>query len=133
MKAYKFVAESNRKSRQRNKKLYDRKAKVRHFSSNDLVYFYNPALKPGLTRKFRRPWTGPYKITRKITEMNYEIVDQNDKKQLVHVNRLKRLYNQDLWEPTQRETLGKRHPNVRRNTQTHAKKMNSGQDHYPCA
>jgi hypothetical protein len=46
-KAYKFVAESNRKSRQRNKKLYDRKAKVRHFSPNDLVYLYNPALKPG--------------------------------------------------------------------------------------
>jgi hypothetical protein len=63
-KVYKFAAESNRKSRQRNKKLYDRKAKVRHFSPNDLVYLYNPALKAGLTQKFRRPWTGPYKITK---------------------------------------------------------------------
>jgi hypothetical protein len=34
-KTYKFLAESNRKSLQRNKKLYDRKAKVRHFSPND--------------------------------------------------------------------------------------------------
>jgi hypothetical protein len=75
-----------------------------------LVYLYNPALKPGLTRKFRRPWTGPYQLTRKISELNYEIVDQNGKKQLVHVNRLKRLYNQDLWKPNTKGNTRKKAP-----------------------
>jgi len=36
--AYKEVAKANRKAHQKNKKLYDRKAKVRHFEENDLVY-----------------------------------------------------------------------------------------------
>jgi hypothetical protein len=82
-----------------------------------LVYIYNPALKPGLTRKFRRPWRRLYQITRKISELNYEIVDQNDKKQLVHVNRFKRLYNQDLWKPNPKGIIRKRAP---KRSQKHA-------------
>jgi len=91
--AYKLVAKANRKAHQNNKRLYDRRAKVRNFEENDLVYLYNPAKKPGLTRKFHKPWTGPFKIVKKISDLNYRIVDQNGKLQVVHVNRLKRAYN----------------------------------------
>jgi len=62
--AYKLVAKANRKSHQNNKRLYDRRVKVRDFKENDLVYLYNPAKKPGLTRKFHKPWTGPFKIVK---------------------------------------------------------------------
>jgi hypothetical protein len=55
----------------RNKKLYDWKAKTRHFEVNDLVYVYWPVAKPGLTRKLRKSLSGPYKISRKILELNY--------------------------------------------------------------
>jgi hypothetical protein len=95
--AYKLVAKANKRSHQRNKKLYDRKSKTHHFAVNDLVYLYWPVTKPGLTRKFRNSWSGPYKISRKISETNYEIVDQRGKKHIVHVNRLKRSYDQSLW------------------------------------
>ena len=88
--AYKLIAEANRKSHQNNKRLYDRRAKVRKFKENDLVYLYNPAKKPGLTRKFHRPWAGPFKVITKISDLNYKIVDQNNKQQVVHVNRMKR-------------------------------------------
>jgi len=64
-----------------------------------LVYLYNPAKKPGLTRKFHKPWTGPFKIVKKISDLNYRIVDQNGKLQVVHVNRLKRAYNTEVWKP----------------------------------
>jgi len=68
--AYKLVAKANKSSHQRNKKLYDRKAKAHSFEVNDLVYLFTPASKPGLTRKFRKPWKGPYQITKKILDLN---------------------------------------------------------------
>ena len=52
--AYKEVAEANRKAYQKNKRFYDRKAKARHFEKNDLVYLHTPAMKAGLTRKFKK-------------------------------------------------------------------------------
>jgi hypothetical protein len=87
--AYKTVAKANRSSHQNNKKLYDRKAKTRKFEVEELVYLYNPATKPGRSRKFYRPWAGPFKVTKRISELNYEIIEQKGKKRVVHINRLK--------------------------------------------
>ena len=97
--AYKLAARANQKSQQINKRLYDRKAKERNFNVGDLVYLYSPARKPGLSKKFYRPWTGPYKITRKTSELNYEIVSQTNKKQVVHENRLKKIHGMRSWKP----------------------------------
>jgi hypothetical protein len=97
--AYKTVKQANRKSRQRNERLYNRKARLRNFHAGNLVYLYNPTVKPGLSRKFHQAWSGPYRITAKISDLNYEIVDQKNKKQIVHVNRLKQAYNSDTWKP----------------------------------
>jgi hypothetical protein len=86
-----------RKSHLNNKRLYDRKAKPREFKVQDLVYLYNPAIKPGLSKKFAKPWSGPWQITKKISELNYEIIDQKGKRQVGHVNRLKKSFNWELW------------------------------------
>ena len=45
--------------------------------------------KAGLTRKFKKFWSGPYKVIRKISELNYVIVSQDNRKQIVYINRLK--------------------------------------------
>ena len=60
-------------------------------------------MKPGLTKKFHFPWTGPFQITKKISDLNFEIADQNSKKQVVHVNRLKKAYNFDSWKSKQNQ------------------------------
>jgi len=91
--AYRLAANANRKSHLNNKRLYDRKAKPREFEVQDLVYLYNPALKPGLTRKFAKLWIGPCQITKKISEPNYEIVDGKGRRQVVHINCLKKSFN----------------------------------------
>jgi len=52
--AYKLVRGANSRSHQNNKECYDRKAKFRKFEVNDLVYLYNPAIKPGLSKKLKR-------------------------------------------------------------------------------
>jgi len=101
--AYKEVAKANRKGHQRNKRFYDRKTKARHFEENNLVYLYTPAMKAGLTRKFKKFWSNPYQVIRKISELNYEIVSQDNRKQIVHINRLKKCYNQSLWNPAKSE------------------------------
>jgi hypothetical protein len=90
--AYRAVNKANRKSRQINKKYYDRHAKLRSFRIGDYVYLHNPARKPGLSRKFHKCWVGPYKVTAKISELNYKILGKNDRKQVVHINRLKPAY-----------------------------------------
>jgi len=108
--AYKEVAKANRKAHQRNKRFYDRKAKARHFEENYLVYLYTPAMKAGLTRKFKKFWSGPYQVIRKVAEFNYEIVSQDNGKQIVHINRLKKCYNQSLWNPWQNQKTLKKPP-----------------------
>jgi len=70
------------------------------------VYLYTPAMKAGLTRKFKKFWSGPYNVIRKMYELNYEIVSQDNRKQIVHINRLKRCYSGSLWNarPNQKKT-----------------------------
>jgi len=96
--AYKLAAKARLKSHLNNKRLYDRKAKPRESEVQ-----YNPALKPGLTRNFTKPWISPCQITKKISELNCEIVDLKGKRQVVHINRLKKSFNPELWNPKPRQ------------------------------
>ena len=106
--AYKAVAQNNRISHLNNKRLYDRKAKLRSFEVGELVYLYVPAMKPGLSRKFHKYWTGPCKVTAKLSDLNYEVTDRGNKKQIVHINRLKPAYNLEAWQPTGKGRPSKR-------------------------
>jgi hypothetical protein len=97
--AYSSVCIANRKSQEANKKRYDRRAKHRQFKPGKFAYLYNPAKKPGLTKKFYKPWQGPCQVTRKISGLNYEIADRSGKRQIVNINRFKRAYNFESWIP----------------------------------
>jgi transposase InsO family protein len=98
-RAYQAVRKNSRKSHQINKGYYDRKAKLRKFAVGDVVYLYNPALKQGQCQKFKKPWTGPYKVVAKLSDLNYKIVNQQGKESVVHVNRLKVAHSQGNWNP----------------------------------
>ena len=71
--AYETVKQANKKSYLKNKRLYDRKAKLRNFNVGDIVYLFNPSRKPKKCYKFHKFWTGPFKVTAKLSELNYEI------------------------------------------------------------
>jgi hypothetical protein len=98
-KAYEVVKENNRKSHEKNKENYDKKAKERNFEIGEVVYLFCPAKEPGRCQKSRRVWQGPYKIIRKLSSLNYRIVDKKGKESVVHVNRLKKSHDQRLWDP----------------------------------
>ena len=68
---------------------YDKKAKQRNFQLGDKIYLYNPVRKLGKCFKFHKFRTGPFEITAKLSDLNYEITSMSHKKQVVHVNRLK--------------------------------------------
>ena len=54
------------------------------------VWLFTPAVPRGDSRKLHRPWTGPYKVLKKLSEVNYRIQHlQNYKKRVVHFDRLK--------------------------------------------
>jgi hypothetical protein len=93
------VKKANKKSHLKNKRLYDRKAKLRSFQTGDIVYLYNPAKKPEKCFKFHKYWTGPFQITAKLSDLNYEIISMDNKTQVVHVNRLKIACNPEMWKP----------------------------------
>jgi hypothetical protein len=81
--------EVNRKSHKANKITYDRRAKIRQFKKGEFVYLYNPAMKPRHSKKFHFLWSGPFQITAKLSDLNYELLGHKARKFIVHVNRLK--------------------------------------------
>jgi hypothetical protein len=97
--ANKVVRQNLRKSRARNKRLYDRAAKPRVMKKDQIVYLHNPARKPGVSNKFIPVWQGPYSVVERVGEVDYRIVDMKGKQSVVHVNRLKAANNPSIWKP----------------------------------
>ncbi len=87
-KALEYSREKLGKAQVKQKQLYDQGSKVIEFKTDNHVL-----LKAHATAgKFSNRWLGPFKITRKLSDLNYEIVTLNntpEAKYIVHVNRLK--------------------------------------------
>ena len=95
--AYKLAGEHARKSHATNKRYYDRRARDRNFAVGEYVYLYNPAIKAGLSSKFRKPWTGPWLVTARRSHLNYTLVNERGKEMTVHVNRMKTAHKPPIW------------------------------------
>ena len=55
----------------RQKKLYDQRSpSAPSFSVGTNVWLYSPIVQIGQTLKFSKPWTGPYRILKRIGEVN---------------------------------------------------------------
>ena len=79
----KKAAETYTKNANKNKK--DSKLKV-----SDLVMLFTPHVKPGHNKKLSRFFTGPFRILRQTSPVNFEIQQIGKrKKTIVHANRLK--------------------------------------------
>ena len=73
----------------RAKRRYDQRVKSVQFQVGDFAYYYSPRLQPGRGRKFRNLTSGPYKIVRKVNDVNYTIQKSPSTRMfIVHVDRL---------------------------------------------
>ena len=75
----------------RQKDPYDRKVHGRPYECGDLVWLHSPAVSRGQSKKLRRPWTGPFRVVRKLSKAVYRIqhAQAPHQRQVVHFDRLK--------------------------------------------
>ncbi|UYV67951.1 hypothetical protein LAZ67_5002588, partial [Cordylochernes scorpioides] len=78
-----------------DKERYDSRHKPVYYDVGDFVWVFTPVRKVGLSEKLLKKYFGPYQITKKLSDLNYEVttVDESRRKakykDVVHVLRMK--------------------------------------------
>ncbi|GBL61171.1 Transposon Ty3-I Gag-Pol polyprotein, partial [Araneus ventricosus] len=78
-----------------DKRRYDERHRPVNYNVGDLVWVFTPVRKVGLSEKLLRRYFGPYRITRRLSDVTYEVQSievtsrRQSKKDIVHVLRLK--------------------------------------------
>ncbi|UYV65513.1 hypothetical protein LAZ67_3004557, partial [Cordylochernes scorpioides] len=88
----KLVIDNTIKTQERMKKNYDKKHMERSYEPGELVAVWTPIRKIGKCEKLLRKYFGPYRILKKLSNVNYLIEPKDNPGQdplIVHVSRLK--------------------------------------------
>ena len=90
-KAYTEVRKSMNLHLHRQKEIYDRKVHGKAYKEGDLVWLHIP-VRAGVSRKFYKPWSGPFKVCKKLSDVTYRIQNVKNRRNrvVVHFDRLKR-------------------------------------------
>lgn len=89
---------------ERKKRDYDTRISSHTYSFGKLVYYFDSSRKIGLSPKIRRqPWKGPFVISKKLSDLLFEITDQR----IVHHDRLKPYHSNMIpdWVPSVRKSI----------------------------
>jgi len=75
----------------RQKELYDEKIHGKPYNVSDFMWLHNPAVPKGQAHKLYCPWTGPFKIVKKLSSLVYRVQNTRGKRRrkAIHFNRLK--------------------------------------------
>ena len=90
--AYSRVREHLGTTVERQKEVYESKVHGKPFEIGDLVWLHNPVVGRGMARKLHCPWSGPFKIIKKLSSVVYRIQDTRrarKNRKVVHFDRLK--------------------------------------------
>ena len=71
--AYQKVRDTLGDVQRRQKVLYDRKVHGPSYKEGDRVLLYSTVVPTSCHRKLHHPWTGPYQIISKLSDVNYKI------------------------------------------------------------
>ncbi|UYV75437.1 hypothetical protein LAZ67_13000274, partial [Cordylochernes scorpioides] len=88
----KLVINNTIKTQERMKKNYDKKHMERSYEPGELVAVWTPIRKIGKCEKLLRKYFGPYRILKKLSNVNYLIEPKDNPDQdplIVHVSRIK--------------------------------------------
>ena len=74
------------------KQIYDKRAHGEPFEPGDLVWLHSLAVLRGKSRKLHCPWTGPFRVVRRLSDAVYRIKHSRTphKRLVVHFDRLKK-------------------------------------------
>ena len=91
-----IVAQDNVvKAQQAMKHYHDLRAKEPSFLEGDRVWVFSPAVPKGLTKKLLHRWHGPYRISKQLSLVHYQLSTCDNRRLTtkVHANRLKLYYD----------------------------------------
>jgi len=106
--AYARVRKHMKVAARRSEELYNTRVHGREFEVGDLVWLNNPVVPRGRSRKLHCPWTGPFKVIKKLSSVVYRIQDNRPgsrKRVVVHFDRLKPCPNDIRVKPVVRDKL----------------------------
>ena len=89
--AYDLVRKHLGMHHKRQKVFYDKKVHGKPYKSGDLVWLHSPVPPRGASRKLYYPWTGPFKVIKKLSDVTYRIQQAQGKRvrKIVHFDHLK--------------------------------------------
>ena len=95
--ARQLASECTQQAQQRMKLYNDQHAKDHSFRVGHKVWIYNPAVKPGLSKKLCYLWHGPFRLIEQITPVSFKVVNIQGKLQKgsIHVNCMKQYFTYD--------------------------------------
>ena len=89
-KAHERAREVLQTAGRRQKKQYDRKAHGSPIAEGTFVWLYSFQRKPGVSKKLKLPWEGPYLVVRKLSDVHCKIQrSPRSKCKIIHMDRLK--------------------------------------------
>lgn len=89
---HKHLLSRAQKARSNAKAQYDKAVREVKFDVGDRVLVWSANLSKGVGCKIVKPWLGPYKITKRLGRVGYELVSEvGNKRTRVHANRLRKL------------------------------------------
>lgn len=90
LKVHEIVRQNMEIASQSMKVNYNVNVKYNIFKEGDLVWYYCPVRKKGLSPKFQKPWIGPCKVVNKVNDVLYRIkISSRQQSKVVHHNKLK--------------------------------------------
>ena len=110
-KAYDRVRTKFGQEQRAQKQFYDQKCHGKPYTPGDLVWLHSTVVARGKSRKLHHPWTGPWKVLKRIADTTYRLQDcRNPRKKLVvHFDRLKRCTEDTRMEQPQAAIREERH------------------------
>ncbi|KAN0021961.1 hypothetical protein ACTFIU_004107 [Dictyostelium citrinum] len=97
VKRARWFSEQKLEKSKENQEIYYNKGRVpTQINEGDYVYLHTPYIANGsdVPKKFHRPWTGPFKVIKKKSDVNFELEMGNSlAHRIVNVNRLKKVVN----------------------------------------
>ena len=89
--AYERVRKCTGMKQQRQKEFYDKRVHGQLHEVGALVWLHQSAVPRGSSRKLHHPWTGPFRVVKRLSDVNYRIqhVQHPRKRMVVHFDRLK--------------------------------------------
>ena len=89
--AYDKARQNIGEKQRRQKEFYDQRIHGAPVQEGDVVWLHTPATPRGTSRKLHCPWSGPFKVIKKLSDVNYYVQHtlHPRKKMVVHFDRLK--------------------------------------------